>query len=256
MADLVSDFWWLPKNADIDNLLVGVGNHIDVVDNEDIPPISSWYRSINKDSLSNTIEYYSIAFLGKWRIRCKNTNVYRTLKVFDCKTKEAIFLGPFLVDIDNKENLDAAQGVAKQVIEYLIAKFKHTKSDLRIFFTGNKGFNIEMRPETCDICGSVPDQIKLSYKNLDNIITSLRINNNVQDSTLNIVDGQRTVIDRIYANRFGYKLKYPFIRLHNSINRWVGGNGKVISRKKIELTSQELIGKSIVEILSESETQV
>jgi hypothetical protein len=252
---LVTDFWWLSNNASIDELLVGVGNHRNAADDTDIPPLSSWYRSVNQDSLSNNVEYYPIAFINKWRILCKNTNIYRSLKIFDCNTQQAIFLGPFLVDIDNESDLDASQNVAKQVLEYLTKKLKLPLNDLRIFFTGHKGFNIEIRPEALKICGSATNQIKLSSKKLDEVINYLRENNKVQDSTKNIVDCQGTVIDRIYGDRFDYKLKHPYIRLHDSINRWVGCNGKVISRKKIEVTYQDLFDKSAIEISQESEAQ-
>ena len=135
----------------------------------------------------------------------------------------------------------------------MITKVNLALGDLRIFFTGHKGFNIEIRPEALKIYGSVPEQIKLSSKMLDVIIDNLREKNVVQDSTISAVDGNETIIDWLYGDRFNYKLKHPFLRLHDSINRWVEHDGKIISRKKIVLTYQDLFKKSIREILSESE---
>ncbi len=251
---LISDFWWLPRNVPIEDLLIGVGHHKEVADGEDVPPLDSWYRSFDQEGyLSNNIRYYHINLLNKWRSACKNTNVYRTLKVFDQKIKPA-FLGPFLVDIDNSsENLDDAQGATKQVVTYLTTELELSLDDLRIFFSGRKGFNIEIRPEALGISGPVPDQIKLSSRKLDNIIGILRNNNNIQDATKNIVSSQKTVIDRIYGDRFGYKLKHPCVRLHGSINKWIRGDGKAVARRKIEITYKQLWEKSAAEISSESE---
>ena len=231
-SDLTSDFWWLPKNVPIEYLLIGVGHHKEVADSEDVPPLGSWYCSLDqKGYLSNNIQYYPINLLNKWRSACKNTNVYRTLRVFDRNMGDAVFLGPFLVDIDNKViNLDDAQSVTKQVVTYLRTELGLSLDNLHIFFSGHKGFNIEVCPEALEIGGSVPDRIRLSSSKLDKIITFLRSENNIQDSTKNVVSSQGTVIDRIYGDRFNrYTLKHPYIRLHDSINKWIRDDGNKIA---------------------------
>jgi len=254
-SHLISDFWWLPKNVSIGNLLVGVGHHREVADREEVPPPSSWYRSFDsKGCLSNIIKYYPINLIEKWKSVCKNTNIYRTLKVFDRSTVKAILLGPFLVDIDNSNgNLDAAQTVTKQVVNYLIKQLDLSPNDIRIFFSGHKGFNVEVYPQVIGLSGSLLDQIKLSSKKLDDIIAFLRKSNDIQDSTRNVVDLHGTVIDPIYGNRFGYKLKHPDIRLHNSINKWIREDGSECARRKIELTIEQLWNISATQICVASE---
>lgn len=259
---LLSDFWWLLKNVTIEDLLVGVGHHQEVADNEDVPPLDDWYRSLDQEGYpSNDIQHYPINFLNKWRSAFKNTNVYRTLKVFDQKTKEATLLGPFLIDIDNsigdncyRENLNDAQAVTRQVVTYLVKRLRLSLQDFRIFFSGRKGFNVEIRPEAIGINGSVPDQIRLSSSKLNNLIDYLRSKNKVQNSRKNAVSNQGTVIDRIYGDRFnGYTLKHPCVRLHGSINRWIGGDGKAVARRKIEITPDQLWEMSAKAISDESE---
>ena len=253
---LISDFWWLPKNVYIENLLIGVGHHKEIANNEDVPPLESWYRSFDQEGkLSNDTRHYPISSINKWRSACKNTNVYRTLKVFDQSTREAVLLGPFLVDIDNSgENLDDAQAVTKQLAVYMIKQLKLFSDNLHIFFSGHKGFNMEVCPEALEIGGSVPDQIRLSSSKLDEIITFLRSENNIQDSTKNVVSSQGTVIDRIYGDRFnGYKLKHPYIRLHDSINKWIRDGGNKIARRKMERTLEQLWDMSAALISVESE---
>jgi len=254
-SDLISDFWWLPKNVSIKNLLVGVGHHKEIADDEDVPPLDSWYRSLDsKGCPSNNIQYYPINLIEKWGSACKNTNVYRTLEVFDRNTKKEIFLGPFLVDIDNSSGkLDSAQAVTRQVATYLTKQLRLSLDSLRIFFSGCKGFNIEIRPEDIGLSELILDQIRLSSKKLDEIIVFLQNSNNIQDSSKNVVDVQGTVIDRIYGDRFGYKLKHPYIRLHSSINRWIRGDGSECARRKIEVTFEQLWNMSAVQISVESE---
>ena len=162
-------------------------------------------------------------------------------------------LGPFLVDIDNDDNIDDAQTVTKQVITYLTKQQELLLDNLRIFFSGHKGFNVEVRPETLEIKGSISDQIKISRKKLGEIISALRNENKIQILEMNIVSKQRTCIDMTYGYRFGYKLKYPYIRLHNSINKWIRSDGSEIARMKIELTAEQLWSMSTPEISSKAE---
>lgn len=262
-SELLSDFWWLPENVTFDDLAVGVGHHKEIADNENVPPLESWYRSLTpKGDLSNEVNYYSINSLNEWRNACNNTNVYRTLKVFERSRENVTYLGPFLIDIDNSQlsdgyvhDLNDAQAVAKQVVTYLIEQHELSSDDLRIFFSGCKGFNIEIRPEALGIEGPTSDQIRLSSINLGAIIANVRNNNNIQDSSTNIVSACGTVIDTIYGDRFRYYLKHPYIRLHNSINKWINGGDKAIARRKMGITYAELLNKSAEEISTESERQ-
>ena len=251
----MNDLWWLPRNVAISELLVGVGHHDAIVDGEEVPCLDEWYRSFDhKRNLSNNIEYYPIHLLNDWRKACKNANVYKTLEVFDKNTREANLLGPFLIDIDNsEENLDDAQAINTQVATYLLNGQRISKDSMRIFFSGRKGFNVEVRPDILGIDGSLSDQIKCSSMKLDEIVYVLRKINNVQDATRNIVSNQGTVIDRIYGDRFGYKLKHPYIRLRDSINKWIRNNGSEIARMKIELTIEQLHSMSATEISSKAE---
>ncbi len=231
---LKSDFWWLPQNIAIPSLLVGVGHHNPLTDQDD-PRSIKWFHSLDEDdkTLSNTEVKYGLGFLNKWRGICKNTNIYRTLEIFDRNTQKAILLGPFLIDIDNSgENLDDAQDLTKQVVSYLTKSLCLSLNDLRIFFSGRKGFNVEVRPQAFNINGSIQDQIKLSSKKLDEIIAFLR--------NKNAVSNQGAIIDRIYGDRFGYKLKNPYIRLHDSINEWIRDDGSKMARMRIELTIEQL----------------
>ena len=238
MVGSLSDFWWLEQNQ-LDNFTYLELGHNEPVDDLTCPTIQAQKCQITK--------------IDEFRSKYHNINIHRSFMLWDASVDGQGIFGPFLVDIDNDNDLNASHMIVKQLLNYLINNIGLTAKDLRIFFTGHKGFNIEIRPKSLKIYGSVPEQIKLSSKILDSIIDNLRQKNVVQDSTINAVDDNGTIIDRLYGDRFYYKLKHPFVRLHDSINKWVSSDKRFVSRKKIELSSQELLQKSIREILSENE---
>lgn len=48
-------------------------------------------------------------------------------------------------------------------------------------------------------------------------------------------------MDQIYRNGyFGYRLKHAYVRLHDSLDKWILSDGKVKTRMKTELTVNEL----------------
>ena len=237
-----SDFWWLPKGAACENLLVGLGHHRPITDEDDRISVM-WCRPLDvNEELFNNLNAYPLNFLQCWRNACNNTNVYRTLKVFNNESREEAFFGPFVVDIDNGNgNLEDALSAARQAVDFLIEQYKLATDDLRIFFTGCKGFNIEVRPKTLGIDGSITDQIGLSAQMLDKIIEGLRHTNGVVGGCTNIVTNMDTNIDRIYENRVGgYRLKHPYTRLHCSINKWVRNHDSKMARMKIQISLDEL----------------
>jgi len=253
-----SDFWWLPKGTACENLLVGLGHQRPLTGEED-PKSVMWCRPLDEnEEPCNNLDVYPLDFLDRWRNACNNINVYRTLKVFNKNSGEAAFLGPFIVDIDNgdngKENLEDALGVARQAVDFLIRRCNLGTDDLRIFFTGRKGFNIEVRPEALRIDGSITYQIELSAQRLDKIIEALRDINNIVGGGTNIVTNQDTCIDLVYVNRVGgYRLKHPYTRLHFSINKWVRNHDSKMARMKTQISLDELRNRNAADISSEAE---
>ena len=249
-----SDLWWLPKHETSEKLLIGVGHHYPITD-DDNPCSVKWFHSINeRHELSCDRKQYQLDFLKEWRSLCNNTNVYRTLKLFASTTGQGEILGPFLVDIDNsnwkdgyEEDLNDALVVARKVIAFLKIHWNLNDRDIRIFFSGRKGFNIEIRPLALSIAGSAADQIKLSSGKLQEIINHFGTGSNTVS--------KNTTIDQIYGNRFtNYELKHPYIRLHDSWNKWGKEKGAWKARRKIELTPQELANLTVDEICARAES--
>jgi hypothetical protein len=250
----LSDFWWLPEHIASSELLVGVGHHHPLTDDEN-PCSVEWFHSVGEgDELSHACRQYPLNFLKKWQSLCNNTNVYRTLELFTSDTGQSEILGPFLVDIDNtnwndvyEENLRDALLVTRRVMDFLSRHCKLRNQDRRLFFSGRKGFNIEVRPQALGIDGPVVQQIRLSAEKLQEIINHF-------GTGINIVSCEGTNIDRIYGDRYSnYKLKHPYIRLYGSWNKWGGENNIWKARSRIELSLEELMTLTVDEICARAE---
>ena len=233
-----TDFWWI-REEQHRSLYVGVGHHRPLTD-DDNP-----YMIEEKN-------YYPLGFIHQWRRVCNDINVHRTLTLFD-KGGEAILLGPFLIDIDNsqwtdgyQEDLEDALQVAQSTIRLLKTEFAIHENDLRVLFTGRKGFNIEVRPSSLGIRmdGTVDAQVKVSRRKLEKIRDAVR-------------SSRGTTIDRIYGGKFDKcELKHPYVRLHNSINEWMQKDGNKLARRKIKLSLADLFGMSAEQICQQARCAV
>jgi hypothetical protein len=235
-----SDFWWLSPSQRSRYQHTEFGHHRPIRDDED-PRFVNWGTNICLiDELEN------------WRDRFQNTNVYRALKTVSTSPGIGEIIGPVLVDIDNSdENLEDALTVTRKILFLLNDELRIETDSLRIFFTGRKGFNFEIRPQALGIQGSTIDQVRKSAEVLYRITEALRAGKTWQ--IRNQVSDTGTVVDQIYGDRFGYRLKHPYIRLHSSLNMWISTDGETKTRMKIELTSNELNKVSATEIAYRAE---
>lgn len=235
-----SNFWWLSSSQRSRYQYTKFGHHRPIRDDED-PRSVPWDTNV---CLIDELEH--------WRDRFQNTNVYRTLKIASASSGEEEIIGPFLVDIDNgDEDLEDALVVTRKTFHLLHDEFRVDINNLRIFFTGHKGFNFEICPQAFDIQGSINDQIRKSANVLHQITEALRRGKSWQ--TTNWVSDAGTVLDQIYGDRFCYTLKHPHIRLHGSLNMWISSDRKTKTRMKIELTVDELNRLPVTEIACRAE---
>jgi len=236
-----SEFWWLGSNEKTKYVYVELGHHRPIGDNEN-PCSITWDTGI---SLIDELNY--------WRKKFQNTNVYRALKIGTALSGGESIIGPLVVDIDNgDENLEDALVVARKTLFFLCDQREIDINNLRIFFTGHKGFNLEIHPQALGIRGCISDQLRKSADVLHQITKALRLGNSWQD--MNQVSNAGTVVDQIYGSSYsGYRLKHPYIRLHGSLNRWIMSDGNARTRMKIELTVDELNKLCATDIISRAE---
>jgi len=238
-----SDFWWLDSSEETKFIYAELGHHKPIRDDEQ-PCSMQW-----------DTETCLINQLNDWRKSFQNTNVYRKLKIATALVDGEQLMGPFLVDIDNsEEDLDDSLVVVRRTFGFL-QNCGINANNLRIFFTGRKGFNLEVRPQALGIHGSIAKQLEDSANYLRQITEGLRVGQSWQ--TINQVSDAGTVIDQIYGNRYsGYRLKHPYIRLHSSLNKWIMSDGRARIRMKIELSVDELNKVTAGELVARSENQV
>lgn len=257
-----SDLWWLRPGEVGQFRFLYLGHHYPMTD-DDQPSLDCWFHSLAAKELSHAKVLYSVSFLNEWRKLCNDTNVFRSLKLFESTQDNTVVMGPFLVDIDNsrwdevaqvyEEDLQDALHITQRAVQVLTGRWRIPKQDIRIFFSGRKGFNLEVRPEALGIDGDYTQQLKASSVKLEELVGALT-HQKVPIST-NTVSSRQTVIDTIYGTRrHGIRLKHPFIRLHESFNVWTAV-GEEKRRRKIELTLEELDKTEIAQILHKSENK-
>lgn len=257
-----SDFWWLSQKEATQAWFVGVGHHApwnavwNGVDDpaptgsasidQDQPVLNGWAHSVNwQNEDSKQFKRYPLSFISDWRSRWDNRNVYRTMRLWRQSGNAEAIAGPFLVDIDNEnEDLDDTLEIARQAFAWMAGTWKLTPDqDVRIFFSGRKGFNIEVVPASLGITGNIEQQISASAEYRDTIIRELKGRNGLHSDNGNTVSAHGTVIDRVYSLGFG--LTHPYTRLHDSFNCWLSDDVQNC-RRRIRIPCTEL-GKLTIE---------
>ena len=97
--------------------------------------------------------------------------------------------------------------------------------DYRIFFTGHKGFHIEIQPKAVGISPYLD-----RWQHFKNI---------------------RKDINRRFGNSFIDKF-HPHIRLHNSVNRWIDYSGEKVDSVNFESSIDDLFSLSAEDIFAEA----
>ena len=216
-----SDFWWLSSEVDASRLQIGLCTHRPLTDSE--RPTFAWRCAFdNREvSIKGSPCLHLLKEVEEAGQLSHNINVYRSLELFDEQQRPQV-LGPLVIDVDNEtqgppfqQDIAAALRLAKTVVNLLVQKEGLSPKDLRVYFSGCKGFNIEVRPDAIGVVGSVRQQARLSYQRLDDLIRELVKAGDLQPKAYQRV----STIDQIYTE-WG-ALKHPYLRLHDSINAWI-----------------------------------
>lgn len=233
----LTDFWWLSPGEKAKY------RYVELI-----------HREVGRDDHQYEQRATSdIDSIDQWRDKFHNTNIYRSLRLTSTPLGGDELLGPFLVDIDNEQDLlEDALDVTRKAVACLQDSYGVRVHNLRVLFTGHKGFNLEVRPRAIGLQGAIKDQIRESADKLNHLVELLPCGKTWPDA--NQVSEGGTLIDRIYGSRrSGYRLKHPDVRLHESINEWISSDGAVKARMKIQLTIDELYTLTATEIVARSE---
>ncbi|MBI4338625.1 MAG: hypothetical protein HY680_01585 [Chloroflexi bacterium] len=142
MPFLDEEFWWLSALGRPIEGYVGVAR-------------SWWTPREYNPGWCECSSRKSIQELWGWAQRHQLENVHRTLAVYRTIGSEADIVGPFVVDIDCDEEtalangtlphheLAAAQAFTLRVVDHYLHT-GITEEDLRVCFSGHKGFHVEV----------------------------------------------------------------------------------------------------------------
>ncbi|MBI4187452.1 MAG: hypothetical protein HY530_08135 [Chloroflexi bacterium] len=255
----MTDFWWLTPEQANKYVYVELVHHQPLTDEDDAP-----HQSFNNPCFAG------IQNISKWCNKYQNTNVYRSLKIWPNNSKGEALLGPFVVDIDNSKNLDNALTVTRNAVSWLIKCYNLKESDIRLFFTGHKGFNIEILPSALGLAGTPSGQDNKADSIRKAVIKALQQSKNVSGGySVGYENGRvvyrdlntgKYVAKRDTANRVSNSVSaegtiidppHEYTRLHNSINEWIE-HGVKKARRKIGLTLSELNSLPLKEIVDRS----
>lgn len=230
----MTDFWWLTFEQANKYVYVELVHHQPLT-NEDNAP----HQDFNNPCFTG------IQSISEWRNKYQNTNVYRSLRIWSDNSKREALSGPFVIDIDNEcGKLDDTLIVTRKAVKCIFNSYNLKESDLRLFFTGHKGFNIEVLPSALGLAGTQSEQDNKADCIREKIISELRRNAGLASQPgqcRNLVSEQGTLIDLIHKH----------VRLHDSINKWIENGGQK-ARRKIALTLKELCSLQIEQIVHQA----
>lgn len=223
---LSTDFWWLsPEQA-------RQYGYIDLFRQD---PYSD-EPNTNKEPLSCPIlqgdRRYPLEFVSQWKVKFRNINVFRSFALYSSDTNGEEIIGPFLLDIDRTLEKDggyvADLGKALKDTRLLVEAYCSNlkDEDYRIFFTGHKGFHIEICPRAINIPPNV-DQ----WQHFEN---------------------RRKDINKLFGNAFVDKF-HSHVRLHNSINSWIDYYGQRVYSMNFEVSIDELFSLRAEDISAKAE---
>jgi len=222
---LTTDFWWLApeeaKRYSYVDLFLGEPYSDDPNTDKDPLPPRKWNGPRPR-----------LEDVRKWMLDFGNKNIFRSWALYDCSNNGEEIIGPFLLDIDriNEQDLgyppdlDTALKDTRLLIQEYCSNLRD--GDYRVFFTGHKGFHIEIRPRAIGV------QMHMDRRRY--------------------FKKRRKEINNHFGKGFVDPL-HEHIRLHNSINVWIDCSGQWVCRMMLELTPKELGSLSIDEICSHSE---
>jgi len=221
---LATDFWWVTEQELIKYPWVEVLHQQPYSDHPNGPQPTEviTYHSVSPGGrLCHTRRRYRVDFLVKWRHVCGNTNVFRSLYLYSAEEEGTTLAGPLVIDIDSDSvlssggyfpNIDHSLQTARRILDDHLSRLPET--DYRVFFTGHKGFSIEVRP------GALGDIRSDPYSSAwRKYLSSLRV---LQVGTAKV------------------DVLHHELRLQNSINHWMDDRGRKMYRMKYEVSPSAL----------------
>ncbi|MBM2832630.1 MAG: hypothetical protein HW414_1682 [Dehalococcoidia bacterium] len=218
-----SDFWWLlPEEA----------RRFRYVELFHQQPYSDEPHT-DKDPYSCPMEPSDkrspLTSVTQWKAEFKNINVFRSFALHTTRVGGDELIGPFLLDVDRTTEQDggylpdfdrALRDTRSLVTEYCSSL---RGDSYRIFFSGHKGFHVEIHPRA--------------------------INTPHNTGRLPYFESKRKEVNEKFGANFVDRF-HEHLRLHHSANCWIDYGGHTACLMNYEVSVNELFRLSADEMLS------
>ncbi|MBM3172291.1 MAG: hypothetical protein FJZ85_00955 [Chloroflexi bacterium] len=221
----ISDFWWLTSEEARQYRYVDLFHQEAYSDepNTDRDPCSCPMRQSDKR--------HELEFLSQWKVMFGNMNVFRSYALYNSDIEGEGLIGPLLLDIDRTQEGSYAPDFDRALKDTRLLVKEYCSSlegkNYRIFFTGHKGFHIEIHPRAI----STPHNID-RWQYFENVCKD---------------------INKKFGDDFVDKF-HNHVRLHNSINSWIDCLGRRVCLMSYEISVDEVHKLSIESILKKART--
>jgi hypothetical protein len=218
---ICTDYWWLSPEESRQY------RYIDLFHQE---PYSD-EPNTDKDPLScpmlQSDKRYPVDSVSQWKAKYRSINVFRSYALYSSDIEGKKIYGPLLLDIDRTIEQDggylpdfdwALKDTRLLIKEYC---FNLKGKDYRIFFTGHKGFHIEVKPKATGMSPCLDQR-----QHFENI---------------------RKDINERLGNAF-IDTFHPHVRFHNSVNSWIARSGERVDSMNFEVKIDELFSLSAEDI--------
>jgi len=212
-----TDFWWLSP------VEVRQFRYVDLFHQEPYSDEPNTDRDPTSCPILQSDKRYPLESVSQWEVRFRNMNVFRSWALYSSNIEGKEIIGPLVLDIDRPVEKDggyvpdferALRDTRLLVTEYCS---KLERTNYRVFFTGHKGFHIEIHPKVIEI---LPHGDRRQH--FENI---------------------RKDINRQYGNAF-VDVFHDHIRLHDSVNSWIEYSGEGVDSMNFEVSIDELFSLS------------
>lgn len=219
---LSTDFWWLSSEE------AKRYGYIDLFHQEPYSDEPDPARGPCSCPMERGERRYPLKFINRWRVKFRNINVFRSLALYSSGINSEELIGPFLLDIDRtSDDYVPDLGKALEATRLLVRGYCSSLSaeDYRVFFTGHKGFHVEINPRAIK---PPPNVGRLQH-----------------------FENRRKYINQLFGSTFIDKF-HPHVRLHNSINSWIDYSGKRVYSMNFEVDIDGLFDLSAEQIFAKA----
>lgn len=217
-----SNFWWLSPEE------VRQYRYVDFFHQEPYSDEPDTDRDPYSCPMLSSDKRRPLESLNQWKVKFGNINVFRSFALHSSAIGGKELIGPFLLDIDRiteqdggyLPDFDKALRDTRLLVKEYCSSFEG--KDFRIFFTGHKGFHIEIHPRAI----KMPQNIDRSQ----------------------YFENRRKEINKKFGNDFVDRF-HDHVRLHNSINSWIDYSGRIVCLLSYEVSVDELFRLNAEDIL-------